>query len=87
MLLVVFLGNITVSIGDRSEQKLREIAGRKYKSKKGSLAKVIEESLDLLHDDSARQRAMRRQFGLMEQGFDLGRILAKSRAGLYDRNG
>lgn len=81
------MGNITVSIEDKSERKLREIAGSKYKNKKGSLAKVIEESLDLLHDENTRQRAMRRQFGLMEQGFDLGRILAKSRAGIYDRNG
>ena len=79
------MGNITVSLGKDAEQRLRSIASKKYKNKKGALARVITESLELLSKESARHRAMTRQFRWMESGFALGKILAKRREDIYDR--
>ena len=79
------MGNITISLEKSTEQKLRAIAGRKYKNRKGALSKVITESLDLYAKQSARQRAMERQFRWMDQGFEMGKILAEKREDIYDR--
>jgi len=83
--MVIFLGNLTISLETGDEQVLRGIASQKYKSKKGSLAKVIGESLRLLSKQGARERAMERQFRWMEKGFAMGKILAKKREDIYDR--
>jgi hypothetical protein len=79
------MGHVTVSLEEEDEQKLRSIADMKYKNKKGSLAKVISESIELFSRNSSRERAMNRQFKWMEQGFNLGKITAKSREDIYDR--
>ncbi len=79
------MGNITVSLEKETEQKLRSIAGKKYRNKKGSLARVIAESLDLLSKQSAGQRAMERQFRWMDRGFEMGKIMVYKREDIYDR--
>jgi hypothetical protein len=83
--MVLFMGNITVSLEKSAEQKLRAIASQKYKNRKGALSKVITESLNLFSRQSARQRAMERQFRWMDKGFEMGKILAKKREEIYDR--
>ena len=79
------MGHITISLEEKDENKLRAIANQKYEGKKGSMAKVIAESLELLEKDSARQRAMERQLRWMGKGFKLGKLLVKNREELYDR--
>jgi predicted transcriptional regulator len=39
------MGKIIISLTDDIEKKLREIAKRKYDSKRGSLSIIVEESL------------------------------------------
>ncbi len=79
------MGNLTISLEAEDEQRLRNIASQRYKSKKGSLSKVIAESLRLLSKQSARERAMQRQFKWMEKGFAMGKILVRKREDIYDR--
>ena len=79
------MGHITVSLEDEDERKLRAIASQKYKNKKGAMAKVISESIGLLEKESARARAMARQFRWMDKGFNLGGLTIKKREEFYDR--
>lgn len=39
----------------------------------------------LVMDNVSGQRARGRQFQWMDKGFDLGKVLVKKRAGIYDR--
>ena len=79
------MGNVTISLEEKDEARLRALAGRKYGSRKGSLAKVVAEGLEKLHSESERERSMRRQLSWMEKGFRMGKIKAKKRADIYDR--
>jgi len=79
------MGNVTISLETEDEETLRSIAGSKYNNKKGSLAKVVGESLRLLSGKTGKNKAMVRQFKWMDQGFNLGKIKAKARGEIYDR--
>jgi len=79
------VGNVTIALETEDEETLRSIAGSKYNNKKGSLAKVIGESLRLLSSKTGKNKAMMRQFKWMDQGFNLGKIKAKARGEIYDR--
>ncbi len=78
------MGHVTVSLEKEDEEKLRFLASKKYKNKKGALAKVLSESLELMSKSSKRQRAMERQFKWMDKGFKMGKILVKTREEIYD---
>ncbi len=79
------MGNVTISLERDDEETLRAIAGSKYNNKKGSLAKVLGESLRLLSSKTGKNKAMTRQFKWMDQGFELGKIKVKKREEIYDR--
>ena len=79
------MGNLTISLEKEDEQRLRSMASQRYKGRKGSLSKIISESLRLFSKQRARERAMQRQFRWMETGFAMGKILAKKREDVYDR--
>ena len=79
------MGNVTITLETEDEETLRSIAGSKYNNKKGSLAKVIGESLRLLSSKTGKNKAMMRQFKWMDQGFNLGKIKVKTRGEIYDR--
>ena len=80
------MANITVSLEKCAEEKLRELANKKYQNKKGSLARVIREALENLDYDSGRRRAMERQLNWMKKGFKMGKILIKERSEIYERS-
>jgi hypothetical protein len=82
---VIFLGNVTVSLEKKDEDVLRAIAESKYRNKKGSLAKVIAESLQFLSRDSSRHKAMARQFKWLDSGFEMGKVAVRKRGEIYDR--
>ena len=79
------MGNVTITLENEDEKTLRSIAGSKYNNKKGSMAKVVGESLRLLSSKTGKNKAMMRQFKWMDQGFNLGKIKAKTRGEIYDR--
>ncbi|MFH1751624.1 MAG: hypothetical protein ABH821_01650 [archaeon] len=80
---MVFTSNVTIALEKKVENVLRSLASDKYNNKKGALAKVVSESLYLLSNKNRRQKAMERQFKLMDKGFNLGRIKVKCRDELY----
>ncbi len=79
------MGNVTITLENEDEETLRSIAGSKYNNKKGSLAKVVGESIRLLSSKTGKNKAMKRQFKWMDQGFNLGKIKVKNRGEIYDR--
>lgn len=80
----VFLANVTVSLSETAEKKMRELANAKYGGRKGSMAKVIEEALDCISANRAGKAAAERQAEWMKKGFKLGKINFKHRSELYD---
>ena len=81
----MFLANITVSLAESAEKKLRELANEKYGGKKGSMAKVIEEAVEKLSGEKGVDSAAQRQAQWMKKGFELGKINFAHRAELYGR--
>ena len=79
------MGNITVSLEEEDEHKLRRLAQEKYQGKKGSLAKVISEGLGRMEAESKREQALKKLFARMEKGYALGIKRIKHRSELYDR--
>ena len=79
------MGNVTISLERDDEETLRSIVGSRYNNKKGSMAKVVGESLRLLSSKTGKHKAMIRQFKWMDQGFNLGKIKVKTRGEIYDR--
>ena len=77
------MGNITISLEDADEAKLRRFAREKYGGKKGSLAKIVSEGLEKMENES--EKAIRSLKAKMEKGFNSGGILIKHRSELYDR--
>ena len=82
---MIFTGNVTITLEKEDEETLRSIAGSRYNNKKGSMAKVLGESLRLLSSKTEKNKAMIRQFKWMDQGFNLGKIKIKARGEIYDR--
>ena len=79
------MGNITISLEDADEAKLRRFAREKYGGKKGSLAKIVSEGLEKMENESEREKTIRSLKAKMEKGFNSGGILIKHRSELYDR--
>ena len=79
------MGNITIALDDKREKKLRRLAKEKYNGAKGSMSKVISEALDGIEVQDLREQARQRMIAGMKQGFYMGKIIIKSRDGIYDR--
>ena len=74
-----------MTLEDKDEKVLRMIAQEKYHGKKGSLARVVSDSLKLLAKESEKQMARESLIKAMEKGHYFGRKLYKTRDELYDR--
>ena len=79
------MGNITLSLEDKQEEKLRRIAKHKYGGKKGSMSKVVGEAIAKLEEDEKRERAKQSLLRKLSTGFEMGKILYKNRAELHER--
>ncbi|MBI4053072.1 MAG: hypothetical protein HY394_03480 [Candidatus Diapherotrites archaeon] len=79
------MANITVSLDESAEKKLRELADEKYDGRKGSMAKVIAEAVEMLSAENDAKSAAQRQAQWMKKGFKLGKINFSHRAELYGR--
>ena len=61
--------NITLSLPKRTLRKIRMIAVQRQTSVSGLLTELLEQIAD---QETGYNRARRRQYDLMEKGFDLG---------------
>jgi len=66
------MGNVIVSLDDKDEQLLRNIAKEKYSGKKGSLSRVVAEGVHELANKEKKLKVARHQIRLMKSGFNLG---------------
>ncbi len=79
------MGTITIFLSDKTEKKLRRLAKGKYSDSEESLAKIIEDGLDVLEKEWVRQEAHNRLIARMKKGYNLGGFKLKSRDEIYDR--
>lgn len=79
------MGNITVSVTDRTESSIRRMAKEKFEGRKGALGKVIDEAIEKIEKEDERLEARKQMLKMMEKGFDMGKILYKERGELYER--
>ncbi len=79
------MGNITISLEDDEETRLRNLAKRKFSGKKGSISRVIAEGIKKLEEEERREKAKERLLEMAGRGFNLGGIAARHRGDLYAR--
>jgi hypothetical protein len=79
------MGNITITLDDKRERKLRRFAKEKYNNAKGAMRNVVSEALDKLEFEDQREQARQRLIAGMHNGFYMGKIIIKNRDELYDR--
>jgi hypothetical protein len=79
------MGNLTVKLDDSDEKIVRNLAIEKYGGKKGSIGKVLSESIALLRKESKKEFAKQKIFEGMDKGFYFGKKLYKTRDDLYDK--
>ncbi len=81
------MGNVLVSLDEKHEALLRQLAQEKYGSKKGSVSAVVVEALDELKQKEKKEMATKQLLALMEKGFNLGfkGTAYKTRDELYEK--
>lgn len=79
------MGTVTVSINDEIERKFRAIAGKLYSRKKGYLGKAITEAMQKWVDEKKQKEIAEEELKVIDEGFYMGKLLAKKRAELYGR--
>ncbi|MBI2148586.1 hypothetical protein HYU23_02810 [Candidatus Woesearchaeota archaeon] len=66
------MGNILISLNQEEEDLLRNMAQKKYGSKKGSISTIIKEALNELKTKEKRENAKRKFLETIEKGINLG---------------
>lgn len=79
------MGTMTINVKDETLDMFRKTVAMELGVGKGKLGKAIEEALKKWVHEKEQRDIAKRQIKLMEKGFDMGRILIKSRDELYDR--
>lgn len=81
------MGNLLISLDDRREKTLRELAKEMHGGKKGSISETVAEGIDALAKNKRRLRALKHQLALMEKGFVSGlksKKVYEKRSEIYD---
>jgi len=79
------MGTITISVKDSVEERFRSVVRKTYGKRKGSIGLAVTEAINKWLNDREQEKIAKRQIELLEKGFDLGKILIKSRDELYER--
>jgi len=79
------MGNITISLEKKDEERLRKLARERYESKKGSLSKIVSEGIAKIERESKKERSKASLLRKLENGFDMGKILYRKRSELHER--
>ena len=77
------MGVITISLEDRHEKRLREMAASRYGKKKGALSKMIIQALDSCEEKESPESILLKW---TKKGLHLGKINSKKfRDEIYDK--
>lgn len=79
------MGTITINVDDHVERKFRDVAGAIYSKRKGYLGKAITEAMQHWIYEKKQRKIAKKALKLMEQGFDSGGRLYKTRGDLHER--
>ena len=79
------MGVITISIDKDYEDKLRELAIKRYGKKKGSISKTLIEAINHFSECPKNETAEQRLINYADKGLHLGKIYSKKfRSDIYD---
>ncbi len=73
------MGQIVLSISEKHNKKLRDLAMKEFEGKKGALSAIVEKGIDLLDDEKKREAAHERLIWLAKNKAGKG-------DGKFDRN-
>ncbi|MEK6981704.1 MAG: hypothetical protein AABX38_02130 [Candidatus Micrarchaeota archaeon] len=86
------MSNVYITLDDKHEKMLRQLAQEKYQSKKGAISEVVQEAIENLKEiefsKKEKNRAKARLLEKLDKGFDFGlkgRKAYNKRNDLYDR--
>jgi len=79
------MGTITVSVDNKTEKVFRETAASVYGTGKGHLGKAITEAMQKWVHERQQKKISKEMSEMMNKGFDMGKILYKTRDELWER--
>jgi len=63
---------IVLSLSEKKDKELRQLAIEKYEGKKGALSKVVEEGIELVKNQKQKTRAEKDFWEMVNNAKDLG---------------
>lgn len=70
------MGTVLISLDEKHEALLRQLAQEKYSSKKGSVSAIVEEALDKVKEEEMacmeKEAAKQKLKGMIKKGLNLG---------------
>ena len=79
------MGTITISVDDKTEQAFRKMAGAIYGTGKGHLGKALTEAIQEWVHERQQKKIAERELKRLEKGYNMGKILYKTRDELWER--
>ncbi len=78
------MGNVLVSLDEKHEALLRQLAQEKYGSKKGSVSSVVQEALDKIKSETNENVIKESLKKKLKEGIDFKYTMYKKRSEIYD---
>ncbi len=66
------MGQVVLSLDEKHDKKLRELAHVVFKSKKGAMSKVVKEGIDLFEEKIRREESFKKLLKMAENAKKLG---------------
>ena len=79
------MATITINLNDEVNEKFRELIRQKVGEGKGAIGKAIEEAVTFWIKEKKQEDIANEMLGLVETGFEMGRIKIKTRGELHER--
>ena len=78
------MGNVLVSLDEKHESTLRQLAQEKYGSKKGSVSAVVQEAIDTIKTENQIQFAKELLKKRLKEGIEFRYKMYQKRSEIYD---
>jgi len=79
------MGTITISVDDKTEDVFRKVAASVYGTGKGHLGKALTEAIQKWVHERQQKKIGKEMSEMMHKGFDMGKIMYKTRDELWVR--
>lgn len=82
------MGNVLISMDEKTEKDMRDLAKDLFGGRKGALSKTVAVAVEDLKKKSKKKKALKELLEVMKGGFDMGlngKKVYEKRSELYDR--